>query len=179
MNTVEKFVQGCDRINYVIILWCSRFATTLLAVLAITVFGGVLARFVFNSPFGWTEEFAKYCMVWLTFIGAPVVMVRGSHVAVDLLHAYLSPKVLHGLRLAIAILCAVILVLFIRYGWHAALSARSQTILIMNGVSMFWLYVSVPLGSAIYLFAISIRVLKEVLYLCDPHFQEKPLFPES
>ena len=172
MRSLVNFVRMCDTLNLFVIKWCGRFATLLLTVLACTMFCGVVFRLALNSPFSWTDEFSKYCMVWLTFIGAPVVMVRASHVTVDMLHQYLPPRVLHLLRLLIAVFCGVILALFVRYGWSAALSARHQSIVIMNNLSMFWVYVSIPLGSAIFLFAQMVNVLKELISFCNPELED-------
>ena len=171
MGSLVKFVQMCDALNLFIIKWCGRFATFLLALMTCVVFFGVVLRLGFHSPFAWTDEFAKYCMVWLTFIGAPVVMVKASHVTVDMLHKYLPEFWLHVVHLAIGLFCCVILFLFVKYGWTASLSAQRQSIVVMNHMSMFWVYVSIPLGSAIFLFAQIVAVLKEILALF--HLEQK------
>ncbi|WP_158253097.1 MULTISPECIES: TRAP transporter small permease [unclassified Cryobacterium] len=50
----------------------------------------VISRFVFSAPFTWTEELARFALVWLTFISAGFVMARRLHVTVDLIAAKLS-----------------------------------------------------------------------------------------
>lgn len=163
MGMLVKFVHGCDALNEFIIKWTGRFATFLMVVLACTVFFGVVFRLVLHSPFAWTDEFAKYCMVWLTFIGAPVVMVRASHVTVDMLHQYIPTATLNWVRLFIGIFCAVILFLLVKYGWKASLNAQRQTIVVMNNISMFWVYVSIPLGCGIFLYSQIVAILKQLL----------------
>jgi TRAP-type C4-dicarboxylate transport system permease small subunit len=39
----------------------------------------VIARYVFNAPPFWTEELARFCLIWLTFVGAVVVHAERSH----------------------------------------------------------------------------------------------------
>ncbi len=173
MGSLVKFVQLCDALNLFIIKWSGRFATFLLGLLACVVFFGVVQRLVIRSPFAWTDEFAKYCMVWMTFIGAPVVMVKASHVTVDMLHKFLPEFWLHVVRVAIGLFCCVILFLFVKYGWAAALSAQRQSIVIMKSVTMFWVYVSVPIGSAIFLFAQVVAMMKELLALF--HLEQKDM----
>ena len=45
----------------------------------------VVSRYVFHSPMTWTEELARFSLVWLTFLGAGFVMARRQHIAVDIL----------------------------------------------------------------------------------------------
>lgn len=59
-------------------------AVGLLVVILTATFAQVVARFVFDSPFFWTEELARYCYVWLSFLGAVVVTASRTHIAVEL-----------------------------------------------------------------------------------------------
>ena len=43
----------------------------------------VFARYVFGAPFPWSEEVARFALIWLTFISAAFVMAEGRHIAVD------------------------------------------------------------------------------------------------
>lgn len=60
-------------------------ASIILAALIICTFVGVIARYVFSSPFTWEEEFQLACMVWITFLAAPVAFHTKSHVAIEIL----------------------------------------------------------------------------------------------
>lgn len=53
----------------------------LLAVLGLVVFQ-VVSRYVFSTPFVWSEELARFALLWLTFVAAGFVMARGVHVTV-------------------------------------------------------------------------------------------------
>jgi TRAP-type C4-dicarboxylate transport system permease small subunit len=57
-------------------------------VLLLTVLGlvamQVVSRYVFEQPYPWTEELARFSLVWLTFLSAGLVMARGRHVTVVL-----------------------------------------------------------------------------------------------
>jgi len=59
--------------------------------LAFIVFLQFFSRYVLNDSFAWTEEIARYGLMWLTFIGGAVVTRRKSHIAVALLANVLSP----------------------------------------------------------------------------------------
>ena len=168
MKSFDRLIRGLEVIDGFLIRICTVFGTLFCMILAFAVIIGVIARFVFNMPFAWSEEIPKYCMIWMTFLGAPVVMHHGGHVAVDGWHSSLSPRLGHLVRLAVCLICCAILCLFVWYGWRSALSAQYQKVIIMGNLSMFWVYLSIPLGSALFLFSTTVRALKELRGLCSP-----------
>lgn len=57
----------------------------LLAAMVIMVFGNVMMRWFLNDGIQISEEMSRFCFVWLTFIGAVVVMRENAHLGVDAL----------------------------------------------------------------------------------------------
>jgi TRAP-type C4-dicarboxylate transport system permease small subunit len=53
--------------------------------LAAIVFLQFFTRYVLNDSVAWTEEIARYGLIWVTFIGAVMVTRRHTHIAVVLL----------------------------------------------------------------------------------------------
>ncbi len=51
----------------------------------------VFFRYVLNQSLFWSEELARYLLVWLTFLGASVAYRRKVHPGIDMLSARLSP----------------------------------------------------------------------------------------
>ncbi|HHX36360.1 MAG TPA: TRAP transporter small permease subunit, partial [Clostridiaceae bacterium] len=56
----------------------------LVAVMAIIVAIQVIWRYFLNSPLVWAEEFARYCLVWISFLGSAVALKEGKLAAVDI-----------------------------------------------------------------------------------------------
>lgn len=56
-----------------------------LAVMCVLVFGNVVLRYGFNSGITVSEELSRMCFVWLTFLGAIVVLREHGHLGVDML----------------------------------------------------------------------------------------------
>lgn len=70
-----------------------RYLTTgILVATFVAIILQVVTRYVFSSPLSWTEELARFLLVWLTFLGAGYVMSRRLHISVDLLVARLSKR---------------------------------------------------------------------------------------
>jgi TRAP-type C4-dicarboxylate transport system permease small subunit len=53
--------------------------------MALVVFLQFFSRYVLNDSAAWTEEIARYMLMWTTFIGAAIVMRRGTNIAVEVL----------------------------------------------------------------------------------------------
>ena len=51
--------------------------------LFVTVFLQFFTRYVLNDSMVWTEEIARYLLIFITFIGSAMAMRKGSHIAVE------------------------------------------------------------------------------------------------
>ncbi len=58
--------------------------------MALLVAVQVFFRYVLNHSLFWSEELARYQLVWLTFLGATVAYHRGLHPGVDAITSRLS-----------------------------------------------------------------------------------------
>lgn len=121
------------------------------AVLVIAAAGAivldVLARALFNVAFSWANEFTRYAIVWMTFLGAAIGARRGAHISIDVLAELLPPRLallaLRGAAAIASLACAVL-------GWQAVALVRHMARLGQTSPSMeapMWLvYCALPLG---------------------------------
>ena len=59
--------------------------------LAFIVFLQFFTRYILNDSLAWTEEIARYGLMWLAFIGGAVVTRKKAHIAVELLSNLMKP----------------------------------------------------------------------------------------
>jgi TRAP-type C4-dicarboxylate transport system permease small subunit len=57
------------------------FCGCLLTAIFVSVFTGVVVRYVSMVPWSWTEEVARFCLVWFAPMAAAIGTRRGSHFA--------------------------------------------------------------------------------------------------
>ncbi|WP_366554455.1 TRAP transporter small permease [Aquibaculum sediminis] len=109
----EKLACGLERLlDWVLI--------AMLFVMTVSVVWQVFARYVLSAAPSWSEEVARYLMVWVTFLGAAAVLRSGGHITVTVLADTLPPR-LRGplllLRDLVILFAAGVLALF---GWRYA-----------------------------------------------------------
>jgi TRAP-type transport system small permease protein len=68
--------------------------------LAFIVFLQFFTRYVLNDSLSWTEEIARYGLMWVVFIGGAMVTRRNTHIAVELLSNVMKPGRLRATLLA-------------------------------------------------------------------------------
>jgi len=122
-------------------------AALALAFAGIAMFAQVIARYVFNAPFAWAEEFATLLFSWIIFLGAAAVQRTDSHLSVDTLRALLGPTgqmTLDAIRRLVIIVCSGVLL------WEGvALSIRMWSLQYpAMEVTRSFLYMTVPVSAA-------------------------------
>ena len=81
--------------------------------MAVVVFLQVIFRYVLNLPLFWTEELARYCLVWSSLLGSAVAVKRGQHIAVDIFMERLPPILRRWLTIIALISVAAILTIIL------------------------------------------------------------------
>ena len=67
------------------IIWITSVAiVVLMLTMVASILTGVFFRYVLNAALPWPEELARFAMVWLTMLGASLVVRHGGHIAVTL-----------------------------------------------------------------------------------------------
>ncbi len=61
-----------------------------LAAMSVIVFANVVLRYTTGDSILWSEEVARYLMIWLTYLGIGPVLRLGGHMAIDNLQATLG-----------------------------------------------------------------------------------------
>lgn len=66
-------------------------AITLLVVMTLAVFLQIVTR-TLDYSLSWTEELARYCLIWLVFIGLSLAVIHQQHIKIDVISKHLNTK---------------------------------------------------------------------------------------
>jgi TRAP-type C4-dicarboxylate transport system permease small subunit len=123
----------------------------------VVVFASSLSRYAFNAPFQWSEELAKFSMIYGTVFGAAYAYLSGTQVRFSVF-LYLIPKRLArwiGLVSDIAIL---VLGVALTISGFIFMMKRGGIMASGLGVKMYYPQAAMMLGGACLFFAALIRV---------------------
>jgi TRAP-type C4-dicarboxylate transport system permease small subunit len=96
------------------------------AAIAIVVAAQVFSRYVLNHSLFWSEELARFLLIWLTFLGATAAYRRRVHPGIDLFTRHLPPVSARWLAAAIHLCSLLFFLLLIVYGTRFAWFVRLQ-----------------------------------------------------
>jgi TRAP-type C4-dicarboxylate transport system permease small subunit len=82
----------------------ANFLVIIMAVMVLNVLWQVASRFILGSPSSFTDELARYLMIWVGILGAAYVSGRNMHVAIDVLPTRLSPPIQKRLMFIVRVL---------------------------------------------------------------------------
>ena len=167
MTAVAALGSLFERINDRLLAICKWAIIAIVAVLAVILISAVFYRYALNNAIAWSEEGSKYLMVWLTFLGAPIALRHAAHINIDLLVKLFPPRGRQAFYLAINLIIIITMGILLWKGWEFAQLGARQVASSFN-VSMLWMYVAVPIGSALTTLVAIELSLKAVLGIVDP-----------
>ena len=115
------------------------------ATMIVVTFAQVVCRYVFQAPLPWSEELARYCFVWIVFLGATLGLEKGVHIGVDIL-TVLLPKPLQRLLLRFNLLLILGFAVFLIVASLVVLQANRLQYSPALGLQMAKVYLAIPLG---------------------------------
>ena len=164
----QGYLATCVR---VLVVLEKRFACLFLVLILTTMAVHVIARYVFGSPFQWSEEAARLALIWMTFISAAYVMAEGRHIAVDMVSARLGDRgklVVECLGyVVVAVACLMLFIGGARFVWYVG-KVESPAL----GVPKSWWYGAGMAG-------LLLMALHNVLDLFQVWTTGKPVVRES
>jgi len=121
---------------------------TMLAIAGI-LFAGVIWRYLFGDPLGWSDEVARVLFVWLAFIGAAIGVKRRLHASVSVFSSRMPRKWQFATTLFGMSLVALMALLFVYTGAIETMTSFGQESMPVTGLPTGWLYLAVPVSGAL------------------------------
>lgn len=134
----------------------------LMVLMVLNVTWQVASRYAFGSPSTFTEELARYLMIWMGFLGGSYVAGKRMHPAIDLMMAKAGPKRKERLHVIIQFLIITfgILVLVLGGSYLVVFTFQLNQTSAALQLPLGYVYLSIPI-SGVLLVYYSIINLKE------------------
>lgn len=151
----RKAIRASRRLNWLV----ERLCVLLLVLLILDVWLGVLVRYVL--PVGWTftEELARYLMIWAALLAVSSGISHREHIGMLIVFDQFPPKVRKWLAVTFDILAFGFFAVLFFYGLGFVERGFSRFTMIEN-IPKGWPFIGVPLAAGlacIQLFLVSIH----------------------
>lgn len=88
----------------------------LMSLMVVIVFANVIARYYLSASLAWSEEVARFMLIWLVFIGAVLAYVNDEHLGLDIIVQLFPRRIRYGLAVVADLLIMVAIYLVIHGG---------------------------------------------------------------
>ena len=136
--------------------WASFFAkrlgnlalglsSLLIAMYFMVLFFQIVSRLIFGISFSWAEEIALYLNIWAVMLTGSVLIWKNELIRVDFFDSLWSSKFINIRDKVFNVLLVVILAILFWQGITQAIYGINSKLISVN-MSMFWVYLAVPVG---------------------------------
>jgi TRAP-type transport system small permease protein len=142
--------------------WATEMLLCLIgSTMALLIGVQVFSRYVLNHSLFWSEEVARICLVWITFLGGSAAYRRHAHLGIDFFVKHLPLRLQRASEFLVLVASLIFFAVLIFYGtvfvWFV--SAQKTAAL---GLSTALPYLVIPVGGALF-FLHGLRDLLELL----------------
>lgn len=142
-----------------IVVITSWIVAALTALMCVVVLLGVFTRYVMQDALPWTEEAARFTLLWMSWLGGGLAVRKGAHIAAEFLIDFLSAKS----RAVIVFLGQLGVIFFlgicVYYGFVLFQRVSFQSTVAL-GVTMQLPYAAVPVGAALMIYHVLIVMVR-------------------
>ena len=110
-------IRALKVVNDLLLRAGRALAVIALAIMVAVILAQVFFRYVLNSALPWPDEAARFMMLWMTGLIAPMAYRRGGFVAIDMLERALPRLAGAILSLILLMLSLAVLVFAAQIGW--------------------------------------------------------------
>ncbi len=115
----------------------------LLSAMSLLICGQVFMRYVMMNSLAWSEELARYCFIWATYLGVSYGVKRKAHICVTAVSERLSGNPQRYLHIFAYLIFGLFAFLVMKEGWALAMKIfrfgqKSSSL----GIYMGWIYLA-------------------------------------
>lgn len=137
----ERFLASYEKV----VEWV---AGAILVVLLLIVWAQIGSRYILNDSLTWTEEAARYLMIWGVLVGVGLALLRGYLISINIFLQKLPTHLRRAILLLNRLLSLGFFGLLAYYGVKlCVMGAQMESPAL--GIPYTWVYLSIPVGSVL------------------------------
>ena len=125
------------------------FCAIALGIMSVVVFAQVIFRLTAGS-LPWSEELARYLMIYMVYVGTSIGIKRGTHIAVEVIMDRCPPSLQKVVEILVDLMMIAAFVILCYYGMKIVNITMMQKSPAMQ-IKMGYVYMSMVLGGALML----------------------------
>ncbi|HER23479.1 MAG TPA: TRAP transporter small permease [Candidatus Atribacteria bacterium] len=155
------FLKIVNKIYSVVKIIEENLVIILLAIMVSNVAIGVFYRYILNNSLSWTEELARYLMVWFAYIGMAMAFRDESHVNVSFLVNYFPLIYQHIIKIVSYLLVLFFLITLFTQSLSVFRIVKIQTSPSVQ-IPMIYPYLSVTFGALLMAIEVVYIIFKNI-----------------
>lgn len=146
MSGLLKSIARLDRVIEI-------FLIILMSLLVLDVSWQVITRFILPKPSPYTEEIARFLLIWISFLGSAYAYRKGMHLGIDYFVQKFSQTARKHVQSIVLISCAFFaIVIFIIGGSNRMLIAfQLNQVAASSGIQMGYIFLIAPLTGFLFI----------------------------
>ncbi|HEY5674288.1 MAG TPA: TRAP transporter small permease subunit [Malonomonas sp.] len=145
---MQNIFNLSSRFSYRLNWLTERLCALLVVLMVLDVWVGILSRYAVDLQITWTEELARYLMIWASLLAVSCGVYYREHVGLMLVLEALPRRVHYATRLLIDLLGLGFFLILCYYGINLSSEGGSQYATIFN-MTMTLPYAAVPVSAAL------------------------------
>ncbi len=142
MKSIEEISEKMSRIAERVV---QVTLVGMVAVMTVIIINQVFMRYLFLYSLSWSEEVARYLMIWVSFLGASLALKYGFHIGVEFVINRIPEKMRGWVNLTAKLGTLLFLIYFTIGGFRVSWAVRDQDSPALL-FSMAYAYLSAPVG---------------------------------
>ncbi len=152
---MDRFSWIVEKIN----LWAKWVCIVASGAIFLLAMAQILFRYVFKISAPWTEEAARYLMIWMALLASGLAFKNGEHFNIDFLTQRMRPRLQNSLSLWVSLIAGLFILSIILWGIPFA-KLGFFTISPGLQITMFLPYLAVPVGGGLMLLNLTFFILR-------------------
>ena len=158
-----------DRIN----LWAKWVCIVVSGAIFLLAMAQILFRYVFKISAPWTEEAARFLLIWMALLASGVAFKNGEHFSIDFFTSRMGPRLRTSVSLWMSLISSFFILAIILWGISFA-KLGFFTISPGLQISMFLPYLALPVGGVLMLMNLAIFILRLMKRPAGTEVREEP-----